>query len=179
MGPDLINGLPAHVFLVHIVVVLVPLTALSLVLCALWPSVMRRFGLALPLLGLVSLGSVPLTTHAGEWLEGHIDGGPLVAKHAELGDGLLPWVGGLFVMTLAVWLVYRRAGGAGRGDPTAPTGHGHGHARRATSVRTVGIPLRVIAVLLALAVGGGTGWQVYRVGDSGAQAAWHNGFRRG
>lgn len=47
MGPVLVNGLPSHVLLVRVVVVLVPLTALSLVACAVWPSVMRRFGLAL------------------------------------------------------------------------------------------------------------------------------------
>lgn len=64
MGLDLINGVPAHVLFVHVVVVLIPLTALALVLCAVWPSVMRRFGLALPVLALVSLVSVPLTTDA-------------------------------------------------------------------------------------------------------------------
>ncbi|GAA1244280.1 hypothetical protein [Streptomyces aureus] len=40
MGLDLINGIPAHVLLVHIVVVLVPLTALALILCAALPSAM-------------------------------------------------------------------------------------------------------------------------------------------
>lgn len=73
MGPHLINGIPAHVLFVHVVVVLVPLTALCLVLCAVWPSTMRRFGVALPMLALVSLVSVPLTTNAGEWLERHVD----------------------------------------------------------------------------------------------------------
>lgn len=65
VGLDLINGIPAHVLLVHVVVILVPLTALALILCAAFPSVMRRFGLALPVLALVSLVSVPLTTEAG------------------------------------------------------------------------------------------------------------------
>lgn len=37
-----INGLPAHVLLVHAVVVLVPLTAIMLVLAAFWPSARRR-----------------------------------------------------------------------------------------------------------------------------------------
>ena len=34
---SLVNGLPAHVLLVHFVVVLVPLTALAVVVCAVWP----------------------------------------------------------------------------------------------------------------------------------------------
>ncbi|MFJ3895619.1 MULTISPECIES: DUF2231 domain-containing protein [unclassified Streptomyces] len=157
MGLSLINGLPAHVLLVHAVVVLVPLTALALILCAALPSVMRRFGLALPVLSLVSLASVPLTTSAGEWLERHVDSDPLVRRHAELGDELLPWAVGLFLVSTAVWWFYRRAAGPG-----------------ATS--TVGTSLRVTAAVLSLAVGVGAGVQVYRIGDSGAKAAWHDGY---
>ncbi|WP_234330490.1 DUF2231 domain-containing protein [Streptomyces acidiscabies] len=108
MGLDLINGIPAHVLFVHVVVVLVPLTALALILCAAFPSVMRRFGLALPVLALVSLISVPLTTDAGEWLERHVASDPLVRRHAELGDELLPWAIGLFLVAAAVWWFYRR-----------------------------------------------------------------------
>lgn len=93
MGPDLINGIPAHVLFVHFVVILVPLTALALILCAALPSVMRRFGLALPALALVSLISVPLTTNA-------------VRKHTELGEELLPWVVALFLAATAVWWFY-------------------------------------------------------------------------
>lgn len=162
MGLDLINGIPAHILFVHVVVVLVPLTALALILCAVLPSVMRRFGLALPALALVSLISVPLTTDAGEWLEGHVDSDPLVRRHAELGDGLLPWVIGLFLVSAAVWWLYRRA------------------ARRALeaegSAGTVGTPLRIAAAVLSLVIGVGAGVQVYRIGDSGAKAAWHDAY---
>ncbi|MET9532743.1 DUF2231 domain-containing protein [Streptomyces sp. NPDC006649] len=163
MGPDLINGIPAHVLLVHAVVVLVPLTALSLVLCAIWPSVMRRFGLALPALALVSLISVPLTTHAGEWLERHVDSNALVRKHTDLGDELLPWAIALFLAAAAVWWAYRRAT------------HRTPAAVESTS-GTVATPLRVTAALLSLAIGVGAGVQVYRIGDSGAKAAWHDGY---
>ena len=34
-----INGLPGHVLLVHFLVVLVPLTALLEIVCAVWPAV--------------------------------------------------------------------------------------------------------------------------------------------
>jgi len=57
-----IDGLPAHVLLVHFVVVLVPLTALAAVVCAVRPQYARRLGLTLPALGLVSLALVPVTT---------------------------------------------------------------------------------------------------------------------
>ncbi|MFF2384514.1 hypothetical protein [Streptomyces sp. NPDC058108] len=109
MGLDVINNVPAHVLFVHVVVVLVPLTALSLVLCAVLPSTMRRFGFALPALALVTLISVPLTTHAGEWLESHVDSNALVRRHAELGDELLPWTLALFLIATGVWWSYGRA----------------------------------------------------------------------
>ncbi|MFB7557488.1 DUF2231 domain-containing protein [Streptomyces brevispora] len=162
MGLDLINGIPAHVLFVHVVVILVPLTALALILCAALPTVMRRFGLALPALALVSLISVPLTTNAGEWLERHVDRNPLVRKHAELGDELLPWVIGLFLVSAAVWWFYRRDA---RSTPKA-----------GASTSTVGTPMRIAATVLALAVGVGAGVQVYRIGDSGAKATWHDAY---
>ncbi|MEU9119979.1 hypothetical protein AB0C96_08970 [Streptomyces sp. NPDC048506] len=68
-----------------------------------WPSAARRMGMALPLLALVTLASVPLATGAGEWLEKHVDGNALVRRHTELGDGLLPWAAGLFVLATVIW----------------------------------------------------------------------------
>ncbi|WP_328379276.1 hypothetical protein OG372_30595 [Streptomyces sp. NBC_01020] len=163
MGPDLINGIPAHVLFVHVVVVLVPLTALALILCAVWPSVMRRFGLALPVLALVTLISVPLTTQAGEWLERHVESDALVRKHTELGDELLPWVVALFLVSAAVWWFYRRAS------------HNSADAAGSTGI-TVATPLRTAAAVLSLVIGVGAAVQVYRIGDSGAKAAWHDGY---
>jgi hypothetical protein len=162
MGPTVIHGLPAHVLLVHVVVVLMPLTALALVAGAIWPRFQRRLGLLVPLLALVSLISVPLTTHAGEWLESHIkDGGSLMERHTELGDEVLPWAIGLFLLSLLLWAI-------GRHYEDSVTRSGW-----ATS-----IPLRIAVIVLTLAVSAGSVWQVYRVGDSGAKAAWHDGFTR-
>ncbi|MFH7597906.1 hypothetical protein WDV06_22775 [Streptomyces racemochromogenes] len=33
-----------------------------------------------------------------------------------------------------------------------------------------------MAIVLALLIGAGTVVQVYRIGDSGARAAWHDGY---
>jgi hypothetical protein len=162
VGLDLINGIPTHVLFVHVIVVLVPLTALALILCAALPSVMRRFGIALPALALASLISVPLTTEAGEGLEHHVDRDPLVRRHTELGDGLLPWVIGLFLVSTAVWWFYCRTA------RRAPEAKG--------STGAVGAPLRTAAVVLSLVIGVGAGVQVYRIGDSGAKAAWHDAY---
>ncbi|GAA3767773.1 DUF2231 domain-containing protein [Streptomyces chiangmaiensis] len=156
---SLINGLPAHVLLVHIVVVLVPLTALALVVAALWPRAARRLGPLLPLLALVALVSVPLTTQAGEWLERHVNDDALVRRHTELGDGLLPWAVGLFVLAAVVWWAGRQA----------PAGPGHGG-----SMRWSALPVRIVVGVLSLAVAVGAVVDVYRIGDSGAKAAWHD-----
>lgn len=180
MIPHVINGLPAHVLYVHAVVVLVPLTAVAVAACAVWPAVMRKFGVALPVLALVTLAAVPLTTNAGEWLQRHVDDDPLVRKHADLGDGLLPWMVGVFVMAVAVWGVHRFAAKSGAapvtsgdasGDETDGGGWSHG-----TSSVLRGTPLRVAAVVLSVAVGAGAVVQVYRIGESGARAAWHDGY---
>ena len=160
---SLINGLPAHVLLVHAVVVLVPLSALTLVICALWPQAARRLGLALPLLALVTLATVPLATQAGEWLERHVDSDPLVRRHAELGDGMLPWALGLFVLAAGVWWISRRTG--------AP------QSRELSGARSVSV-LHVAAAVLSVVVAAGAVVDVYRIGDSGAKAAWHDAYSK-
>ncbi|MFJ5839965.1 DUF2231 domain-containing protein [Streptomyces shenzhenensis] len=156
---SLINGLPAHVLLVHIVVVLVPLTALALVVAALWPRAAQRLGPLLPVLALVALVSVPPTTQAGEWLERHVTDDALVRRHAELGDGLLPWALGLFVLAAVVWWAARSA-------PAEPGRDG--------GTRWSALPVRIVVGVLSLAVAVGAVVDVYRIGDSGAKAAWHD-----
>ncbi|KRD19470.1 MULTISPECIES: DUF2231 domain-containing protein [unclassified Streptomyces] len=168
MSLTVVNGLPAHVLIVHFVIVLVPLSALAVVVGAIWPGAARRMGVVLPLLALVTLVSVPLATQAGEWLEGHVDGNALVRRHAELGDGLLPWAAGLLVLATAIWWTARRSA-------AAEAGSGEGGrliaARSATAVR-------VVTVVLCLGVAAGAMVDVYRIGDSGAKAAWQGGFSK-
>ncbi|GGQ67233.1 DUF2231 domain-containing protein [Kitasatospora griseola] len=146
-----IDGLPAHILLVHLVVVVVPLTALALIVCALSPTVARRAGLLLPLLAFVTLVSVPLTTDAGEWLEQKVESTALVREHTELGDGLLPWAAGLFLLAVLVWWFTRRA-----------------------STRRISGAVRIGATVLCAVVAVGAVVDVYRIGDSGAKAAWQD-----
>ncbi|WP_089104552.1 DUF2231 domain-containing protein [Streptomyces hyaluromycini] len=158
-----VNGLPAHVLLVHLVVVLVPLTALALVAAALWPRVARRLGVLLPALALVALVSVPLTTQAGEWLERHVTEDTLVRRHTELGDGLLPWALGLFVLAAVVWWATRRSS-----EEQAP----------GKDARWSALPVRIVVGVLSVAVAAGAVVDVYRIGDSGAKAAWHDAYQK-
>ncbi|MFE1326699.1 hypothetical protein [Streptomyces sp. NPDC058741] len=175
MGTTTINGVPAHPLWAHAVVVLVPLSALALVVCAAWPAVMRRAGIVLPLLALVALVTVPLATDAGEWLEERVPENAATERHTEMGDGLLPWAVAIFVLAVLLWLVHgglpRRflPGGPGGQGGAAGPGGGPGAVRLASprAVLVVGV-----GTLLALVVGVGAVVQVYRIGESGAKAVW-------
>ncbi|WP_406088923.1 DUF2231 domain-containing protein [Streptomyces sp. NBC_01013] len=168
MGNTTINGIPAHPLWVHTVVVLVPLSALLLVACAVWPAVMRRAGVVLPLLALVALVSAQLSTSAGEWLQERVPETAAVELHTEMGGDLLPWSVGVFAVSVVLWVVHRgflrrlvREGG----------GREWAWVNR-VSLTTVAV--RVAAVVAALVVGVGAVAEVYRIGDSGAKAVWQH-----
>jgi hypothetical protein len=164
---DKINGLPAHVLLIHAVVVLVPLGAVMLVASAVWPAARARLGVLTPAVALVALVLVPITTHAGEWLEHHLPGAetsPQIRRHADLGHQLLPWAVGIFLMAAAVWLLGRRFELPWRRpapDHTSP------RSGRALPVWATAV---IAAIAIAVSVGGVV--QLYRIGDSGAKAVW-------
>src|SRR4051812_14202104 len=103
-----VRGLPVHVLLVHLVVVLVPLAALFLVASAWSPEARRRLGILTPLLCLAALVLTPITTNAGKWLQDRVGDTPLVREHANLGHGLWPWTLGLFLLAAVVWVLHRR-----------------------------------------------------------------------
>jgi hypothetical protein len=145
-----INGLPAHVLLVHIIVVLVPLTAVLAILSALWPAARRRLIWLLVALSVFTVVMTPITTNAGEWLEHKIGRTPAIRAHAHLGDTMIYFAIGLLVAVLLLLLVHRRES---RGLP-------------------VGRALVGIVAVLTIAAGVAATVQVYRIGDSGARATW-------
>jgi hypothetical protein len=160
--PTVIHGLPAHVLLIHLVVVLVPVAALVLIAQA-WSRPIRRWaGVGGPLLCLGALVMVPVTTHAGNWLRDHLAqqlrNSPAVARHAHLGNQLLPYVAGMFVLSCAVWFLGRRTAEATEPVVLPPTA---GAAA-----------VQVVVAVLATVVAVGAVVQTYRIGDSGAQAVW-------
>lgn len=96
-----IAGLPAHILLIHAVVVLAPLAGASAVVFALLRR-SRRY-LAWPL-GTLALGLVPLsvlTAQAGEQLEEAVPASRLIAEHAEQGS-FLRYVTVLFLVAVVV-----------------------------------------------------------------------------
>ncbi|MEU7143944.1 DUF2231 domain-containing protein [Nocardia sp. NPDC046473] len=163
MGPTTVNDLPAHVLFVHCVVVLVPLAAVLLILAVCWPAARIRLGLITPLIAFVALVLVPLTTNSGEWLERHIPRDPLVRQHTQLGDQLLIWSAAVFLLSVAWWVMHseRATGWLRRRFHRPPT---------VTVHRAVAIFVAALAVVVAV----GSVVQVYRIGDSGSRAVWHD-----
>jgi hypothetical protein len=135
---------------VHGIVVLTPLTALLAILCALVPAVRHRLIWLVAALALATVALTPLTASAGEWLEQHVGSSPAVETHADRGDDMIFFVLGLAVAVLLMVVAHVWEGRGRRLPRIAPA---------------------VIAVVVVLASLGNM-YQVYRVGDSGARAAW-------
>jgi hypothetical protein len=173
-----LGGLPAHALLVHAVVVLVPLTAVLLVLVALWPAARNRLNLFTAALSALALVSVPLTTSAGDWLEHHVPRTPLVRVHTHLGDTMLPWAIGLFLLAGAIALREHLRTRATISNPVLVDGPGAASATPSITKadgfggRTATLALAVLAIVVAV----GSIITVYRIGDSGARAAWTGQF---
>lgn len=147
-----INGLPAHILLVHLVVVLAPLTAVLVSLSAVWPAARRRLvWLNLALAAIVVI-LTPITTEAGEWLEHRAGQNPLLRNHTHLGDTFIYFALPLLLVAGLVAVV---------------------HLREAKD-RALPRALVVAVAILAIGVGIASTVQVYRIGDSGAQSVWNN-----
>ncbi|WP_405136385.1 DUF2231 domain-containing protein [Nocardia sp. NBC_01388] len=163
MGPTMINGLPAHVLFVHIVVVMVPLTALLLILSVLWPAARRRLGVITPIAAFATLVAVPLTSHSGEWLEHNSGRTTLIRTHAHLGDQMLLWSAGVVLLSAVWWAIHDERIRARLKWPAE-------QSKTTIANRTVVIAVAVVA----LAVSIGSAITVYRIGDSGAKAVWQD-----
>ncbi|MDH6196683.1 putative membrane protein [Mycobacterium frederiksbergense] len=147
-----INGLPAHVLLVHALVVLAPLTAVLAITCALWPAARRGQLLWLTLiLAVVATILTPITTEAGEWLyDLRPSADAVLQKHAELGGTMIYFSLALLVVALAL-VALRFA------------------ERREDSRRVL---YNAVVAVVAVVVGVASIVQVYRIGDAGAQSVW-------
>lgn len=145
-----INGLPAHVLLVHFIVVLAPLTALLALICVVWPAARRRLVWLVLALAAATTVLTPLTTEAGEWLEHQVGEGPVLERHAGLGDTMLYF--SLALLVAALLLVFMHL--------------------RDTRERALGRATTIVASVVIAVAAVATMVQVYRIGDSGAQSAW-------
>lgn len=170
-----LNGLPAHILLVHGVVVLLPLTALLLVLSALWPAVRHKLAGANAILSVLVVVLVPITTEAGEWLERRVAPTPLVRAHTELGDTALVVAFPVALLALVVWWRDREHRSI-RATGTADSGSLAVQPGRRTFLAPASATVTVVISILAVVAAGAAVYDIYRIGDSGAQASWQGKF---
>jgi uncharacterized membrane protein len=162
--PTFLGNLPVHPLVVHAVVVLVPLAVLGGLAVVVWPAARRRYGWLIVAVAAVATAAIPIATSSGEGLEHRLPHAAAIETHARLGDDLLVYVACLLVALAAFVYVHHRGARTRRDGPgttTAPTVL-TGRSRVAAAV------LAVLVVVLAVI----STVQVYRIGDSGAQAAW-------
>lgn len=146
-----IRGLPAHILLVHFTVVLVPLTALLVIVCALWPAARRHLVWLTLILAAVTAVLTPTAINAGEWLfKLRRNSDQIMREHAERGEWMTYFSVALLLVAVAV-AVLRIS------------------ERRSDKRRLTG---KAVIAILAVAVGVSSMIQVYRVGDVGAQSVW-------
>jgi hypothetical protein len=155
-----VNGLPAHILLVHAIVVLLPLSALLLVLTALSPAIRRRLAGPNALLSVLVVLLVPLTTSAGEWLASRVPATATLHTHTELGDSAIFYALPIAALALVVWWRDREA--------RATSG-------RRTFLAPLSTAVTGVVTVLSLVVGAAGVYGIYRIGDSGAKAAWSSG----
>jgi len=148
-----IAGLPAHVLLVHAMVVLAPLTALLEILCALWPAARRRLLWLVLAFAVATTALTPISVNAGEWLydreSHHRD---ILNTHAARGGWMIYFSIAMLVVAVVLALV---------------------HWRESRSAKP-GMGTNVVVAILTIAVGAASIVQVVRIGDSGARSVWAN-----
>jgi len=152
-----IAGLPAHILLIHAVVVLAPIAGLGAIVYAAAPR--WRSYLAWPL-GVLSLGLVPvslITAQAGEQLQKARPSSALIREHAEQGD-VLKAVSVVFFVVIAATLVVSY-------EPIGRRFAFLGSLRTNLAVRT-------ILLVVAAAAGAFFIYQSIVTGHSGAASVW-------
>jgi hypothetical protein len=160
LGLSTINGLPAHILIVHLVVVFVPLSAIFLV-ASLHPRGINRLGIWLPITSVISLLSVFAAMNAGGWLQNHVENDALVRKHTELGGQLWPFSAAVLLFSLIVWWRARTQ----LTETSGSTGRETGAIALTAAIAVLSVAASAVSIV----------W-VYRIGDSGARASWHDRF---
>lgn len=159
----LYSGLPAHPLLLHVPVMLVPLTAVAAIVLVARPEWLERYGIALAIVSVVTMSSIFLTMHAGSALQDSLalngEAAELVDEHSEAADTLAV----VYVAFTAIVILAFAARRISAGRPT-----GLAIVDRLLSPPAIFTALRIALVLLAI----GAAVMVFRTGDLGAKAVW-------
>jgi len=140
------RGLPVHALVIHAAVVLLPLSALCVLLLAAVPSWRSRYGIPVLALSTAAVLSVPVVHLSGKWLRDQLRYPPESFQHGLLGDDVI-WYALVFWILTVLLIVLDRSRGTG-----------------GTVVLVVAILAGVASVAMTV--------QVVRVGDAGAQSVW-------
>ena len=184
LGPTTVSGLPAHIMLVHLTLVVIPTAAAAMVVAAVSRRLRRWLGVVTPLLALVALVMVPITRSAGLWLYNRVPHTPLIDAHMHRANHILPWVVALFVVSVGEWIWFRRLDRDEDGSrfplfaAAAPDEVSDARVKTASRTRTPGPAMwqTVVATVLALVVGIGATVELVRVGESGSRAVYQGNF---
>jgi Predicted membrane protein (DUF2231) len=170
-------GLPTHILLLHIVIVLLPIVAAATVVVALSGRFRRRWGIATVIVTFGVSLFVPLTTQAGESLAERLPDTPSITRHADIGNQLVIWtaVFGLSLFAVVAIDLARRASAAPQElTPTETWTTGRPpRSWRAAPPRWAAMTFRV-AQILALVTSVGVTVMVILAGHTGARAVWAN-----
>lgn len=156
---DTVFGIPAHPLIVHVPVVLIPLTLMAAIAAVAWRRGRRALSAAALVGALVSFVGAQLATMSGERLEERVDATSAIHQHAQLGEATRTLA---FVMLLAAAAYCAREWAGATRLPGAE------RVRALLAPRAVGAVLAVVLVTSALLA---TTWDV-RTGHRGAEAVW-------
>jgi hypothetical protein len=147
-----IAGIPAHALWVHLIVVLMPATALLEMVCALWSAARRRLVWLVLVMAVLLMVSTPITIDAGEWLYAQESHHTAVLQiHVDRGEQLTYYAIALLVVAVAVAVMHWWQG---RSHP-------------------IPFVITIAVAVLASIVGVASIVAVVRTGDPGARSVWH------
>lgn len=110
---DTLAGLPVHILIVHVAVVLIPLSAIGAILIAARPKALRLFGAATVIGALVGVIASVIAEASGNQLAGRV-GWPEV--HTNYGD-IFPVAAAAFLVLLVVFWLFARGVPLNRNRP--------------------------------------------------------------
>jgi hypothetical protein len=173
--PENLFGLPTHILLLHIVVVLLPITAAATVVVALSSGFRHRWGIATVVATFIVSLFVPLTSQAGEALAERLPENTTIARHADIGNQLVFWTAafGLCLFAVVAIDLVRRASAEPHGLTPAETwATGHLPPPWRTAAPSWTASTFRVAQVLALVTAIGTTVMVILAGHTGARAVW-------
>lgn len=141
-----IFDLPVHVLALHAAVVLLPLSALCVVLLAARPTWRHTYGIPVAVLATLGFLAVPVAHQSGKWLRDQLGYPAESFEHGLLGDDVIWYSLAFWILTVALVALDRSRGAQG------------------TVVLVVAILAAVAAVVMTV--------QVIRTGDAGARSVW-------